>query len=179
MIAQKLNIIYLFAIIAVTSFFTLTGCSDVDPSKGYTSQSLYRDDIQTIHIPQFQNQTLVRNVEYDLTASLCRRIEQHTGYKIISDGSAADTILYGTVVNVQNRVANQQRELDRPMKNFVNLNVVITWKDERSGDFLINDKNYRLNTPFSALNDIAITSALRQAVDEIAIRIVEDMEKPW
>lgn len=166
-------------LLTLAALLICAGCDSTDPTKGYTNRSLFYEDIETIFIPQFQNETFYRTIDYDLTAAVARRIEQESGYKVISSGSRADSTLYGIIEKVDKTVANQQRDLDRPLENRVTLYVRVTWKDERSGEYLIDNKTYPVNMFYAAMKDLEKTSVFREIIDEMAIRIVEDMEKPW
>jgi len=152
------------------------GCRTTDPTRGYTSAGLYRTDIETVYVPIFESELFQREVEYELTRLICRYIELHSPYKVVSDRTRADTMLYGRLTRLRERVMNQQRQLDRPLENQVVLTATVNWKDLRSGEMLINAKTYRLSGDYALLLGAGRTSAIRSAANEMALRIVEDME---
>ena len=159
--------------------FLLLGCQGVDPGKGYTTESLYRTDVQTVFVPMFESQSFRREIEYDLTRAICEQLEVHSPFKVVSDRGRADTILYGRISNVTEKVLTQQRDLDRPLENQIVLAVNVTWKDLRSGEIILNDKKFRISGDYSVLLGQGKDSSVKQAVNDLAVRVVESMEKPW
>jgi len=152
----------------------LTGCQQ----GGYSTDSIYRTDIKTVFVPIFESRSFRRQVEFELTGALTRQIELHTPYKVVSDRSQADTILSGRI-NATEKVLTQEPGLDRPLENQVVLSVQVIWKDRRSGDLLIDNQEFRVSGDYAALLSAGPESAVRQAANELALRIVERMEKPW
>jgi len=146
---------------------------------GYTTDTLYRTYIKTIFIPVFESQSFRRQVEFDLTGAVSRQIDLHTPYKVVSDLSRADSILQGGILSIGETVLAQQRELDRPLENQVILTVSVNWKDLRNGDLIIENQIFQVSGDYAALLSSSSSSATRQAVNELAGRIVEKMEKPW
>jgi hypothetical protein len=59
---------------------------------GYSSQPLYSQDVKSIYVEMFDNTTFRRDLEYDLTDAIAKRIDAETPYKIVSDRSRADTV---------------------------------------------------------------------------------------
>jgi len=155
------------------------GCQDADPNKGYTSANLYRTDVKTVCVKMLENKTFRRSIEFDLTSAICRQIELHCPYKIESDNSKADTVIYGQITSVEEDVLTQQRKLDRPIENLVVLTVEITWKDLRSGEMLMDNQRFRLDSSYAPLLGSTRDIAAKEAADKIAVIIVQAMEKPW
>jgi len=155
------------------------GCQDADPNKGYTSANLYRTDIKTVCVKMLENKTFRREIEFDLTGAICRQIEMHCPYKIESDSSKADTVISGQITSVEEDVLTQQRKLDRPVENLVVLTVEISWKDLRSGEILMDNQKFRLDSSYAPLLGSTRDIAAKEAADKIAVIIVQAMEKPW
>jgi len=160
-------------------FCLSSGCQNGDPSHTYTTSSLYRTDIKTVHVPIFESQTFTRQVEFELHRCLCQRIELHSPFKVVAKADQADTILYGRISNVSEDVLNQQRQLDRPMENELTITAYVTWKDLRSGDLFIDNKEFRISSDYAALLAAGKTGAIRDLTDKLAVRIVDAMEEPW
>jgi len=167
------KLIYSYTLILI-HFIFLTGCQH----GGYSTDSIYRTDIKTVFVPIFESQSFRRQVEFELTGALTRQIELHTPYKVVSDRSQADTILSGRI-NAAEKVLTQEPGLDRPLENQVILFVQVIWKDMRSGDLLIDNQQFSVSGDYAALLSAGPESAIRQATNELALRIVERMEKPW
>ena len=49
---------------------------------GYSNESLFPDQIRSVYVEMFENETFRRGIEYDLTDALAKRIEAETPYKI-------------------------------------------------------------------------------------------------
>jgi hypothetical protein len=127
----------------------------------------------------FQSQSFRRGVEFELTRALAQRIELHTPYKVIADEERADTVIYGTIMNISETVLAQQRDVGRPLDNQVAVSVDVTWKDSRSGELLLDNKRIRVSSQYWVLWAAGQDSAAREAANEAALRIVEAMEQPW
>jgi len=157
----------------------MSGCGQIDPTKGYSNQSLYRTDISTVFVEMFQSQSFRREVEYELTRAASQQLELHSPYKVVSDRRKADTILYGTIKKISEGTLTRQRELDRPLENEVVLLVKVTWKDLRSGEMLLDDYPIKVSGDYAALLGAGRNSATQEALNKAAVRIVEAMERPW
>lgn len=155
------------------------GCGDIDPAESYSSRELYRTDIKTVHVKIFENKSFDRRVEYELHGVLCRQIELHTPFKVVSDRHKADTIIYGQILSVSEKVLAQQRELDRPLESLVVLAVNVNWKDLRNAELLIDNQRFRVSGQYANLAGGGRGSAVKEAANEMARRIVETMEQPW
>jgi len=158
---------------------TVVGCHNSDPAAGYTSTKLHRSDIGTICVQMFHSQSFRRDIEFELTRALAHRIELNTPYKVVADERQADTIIYGTIHNVSESGLAQQRDLDRPVASQVTLAVDVTWKDLRSGEFLLDNQRVRVAAPYWNLLGAGRDSAATGAAELAAARIVEAMEMPW
>jgi hypothetical protein len=98
----------IFAALSAISLFA--GC------RGYTNQSLYTDSVQSIFVEMFDNTTFQRDLEYDLTNAIAKRINAETPYRIVSDKSRADTVLSGKITNISSAALTLERETGRPWK---------------------------------------------------------------
>ena len=155
------------------------GCAQVDPESGYTSADLHSGEIKTVHVKMFENQTFRRGIEFELTGALARQIELHTPYKVVANAGSADTVLSGSILGVGESVLTEQREIDRPLENQVVLLVEVTWKDLRSAELFLDRRLIKASGQYVVLLAAGRDSAAREAANEIAVRIVEQMESPW
>ncbi len=167
--------LFVFMILA----FLAVGCDSVDPERAYSTQLLYDDNIETVCVEMFDSDSFRRGVEYDLTMALVNRIGANTPYKICQDRKEADTVIYGRILNVNERILNQQRELDRPMQEQVLVEAEVTWKDLRSGELLMDKQRFRFSGNYAALMNDSVEAASREAVNKMAVDIVNAMEVGW
>ena len=157
------------------------GCSQ-DPSQGYTTASLYPEDVSTVAVPIWKRGSAVyrRDLERRLTEALIKRIELDTPYKV-TDKSKADTLLEGTITAVGQRVMSFDPEEGRPRDVEMTILVDFTWTNLRTGEILVNKQKFRASGvyyPTSPLDEDSFLGA-EDAINQMARRIVEHMEKPW
>src|SRR4051812_22269663 len=78
----------------------LAGCGYSTGSNGYHWSSLYRQDVQTVHVPIFKNVTFNRGMKSSLSKAAINQLEPTPPYKVAS-ADTADTILEGEITNVR------------------------------------------------------------------------------
>ncbi len=166
------------SLLILSTLLLFSGCQQGSESQ-YTSESLYRTDINTVFIEMFQSQSFRRNVEYDITRAVSQQLELHSPYKVVSDRRKADTILYGNILAINERTELQQRSLDRPILNELDMVVQVTWKDLRSGELILDKHKIKVTDDYTVLLASGRKSAEKKTAESAAIRIVEAMEKPW
>ncbi|MBN1437716.1 MAG: LptE family protein [Sedimentisphaerales bacterium] len=170
MLKKTIGLFIAFIIIA-----WLPGCAQL----GYTTDTLHYDNIETVFIEMFDNNTFRRGVEYDLTRAVATQLELHTPYKVVSNRNTADTILSGNILGIAERVLTEQRDLDRPLENQVTILVEVTWKDFRNGQLLLDHRQISTSGEYVSLLAAGRDSATQEAANEMAVYIVEAMERPW
>jgi hypothetical protein len=156
----------------------LAGCSS-DPRKGYTTENLYPQGIESVCVEMFDNQTFRRGVEFELTHALALQISGHSPYKVVRSRSQADTVVYGSIVSINENVLTQQQDLDRPLENQVVVTVEVNWKDLRTGKMLLDDRKVRATGDYAVLLAAGRDSAHQAAANDIAVRILEAMQSDW
>lgn len=157
-------------------------CCSTDPTKGYTTASLYRENIHTVAVPIWQRGQDVyrRGLEYQLTEAITKRIELDTPYKVVPK-SRADSVLEGRISSIDQRVMSFDPNTGQARDIEIRMSVDFTWVDLRTGEVLVDQKNvhasgvYYFPAPFS--EDFFEGSS--EAVNQMAERVVESMEKPW
>ena len=159
--------------------FILAGCDSVNPEKGYSTASLYDDRIDTVCVEMFDSMSFRKGIEFELTNALVQRIAANTPYKIRANKKDADSVIYGKIVDVSERVLSHQRQLDRPMQEQLIVIAEVTWKDLRTGKLLIDRQRYRFSGHYASLQNDSLMVASQEAVNKIAIEIVESMEQGW
>ena len=160
-------------IIAAAVCFCLAGCG------GYSNESLYPDEVGTVYVEMFENETFNRGAEYELTDALAKRIEAETPYKIVSNRDRADTVLSGRIVAVDKSVLTVERQTGRALEKDVELRAVVSWKNLKTGKLLIDDKTVDAMASYSEWQNQGATYASSLAANKLARKIVELMEKEW
>lgn len=157
---------------------SLTGC-------GYTVGHSYQPDVQTVYVPIFENQTLRRGYEYQLTEAVQRKIQSRTPFRL-AKGVEADTRLTGTIKKIDKSVLGTTQN-DDPRNLNLKFIVEVTWEDMRSGQILsqqqvpINADVVQLISQASFAPEVgqSLATATQRATDELANQIVQLMEAPW
>ncbi|MCI0455976.1 MAG: LPS assembly lipoprotein LptE [Gemmataceae bacterium] len=172
---------------------------------GYSSAPNYDPSIKTVRVPIFENYTLKRGVEDDLTRAVIREIESKTPFKVASEGGAADTELIGRIVSYNKRLI-LYNQLGEVRNAEITMTVELVWRDLRpgcGGEILSLPPRAPpsdLPVPPELLPPVpakpppvvvqgrgtfipelgeSITSAEQSAVRRMAEQIVSMMEKPW
>jgi hypothetical protein len=157
--------------IAATAFLAmlLTGC-------GYTAESLHPAGIRTVAVPIFQNKDFRRGLEDDLTKELVKAIELRTPYKVTTQ-ERADTVIIGTIDSFSESVLTQDNR-DNITEVQMSMYITYQWKDLRTGR-VIHSGAPMQSWYYASKEGQTLRSATSTAVQRLAERIVEDMEKDW
>lgn len=159
----------------------LSGCA------GYRfgTESMFPANIQTVHVPVFENDTFRPFLGERLTEAVVKEIEASTPYKV-TDAASADTILTGRLVSMRKTVLAQERN-GNPRDLETSFQLLVQWTDRR-GDPLTP----QTVVPVS-LFDIQVTEAAhfvpeagqsvstsqQAAIQRLARQIVSQMNAPW
>ena len=171
----------IWAVLTLLMVPLLSGCA------GYQigSNTLYRPNIRSVHVPMFQSDSFRRNLGEQLTEAVCKQIEKVTPYKVVSSAQA-DTILNGRIIDVRKQVMAEDA-LDQPRNIEVNYVIQISWLD-RQGQNLIRHAEIPLPDPMLNIGQEAnfvpesgqsLATAQQELVRKLARQIVSQMEMPW
>jgi hypothetical protein len=170
---------------------------------GYTTRPNYDRGIKTVRVPIFENATIWRGLEFDLTQAVIREIELRTPYKVVSAECNADTELKGKIISF-NKLLLNRNQLNEVREAETTLAVELSWRDLRSGEVLSAPRPKEPGYPFPPppapgeppppppppvlVQSVAtfipevgesITTAQKRNVDRLAVSIVSMMETPW
>ncbi len=155
---------------------TFSGCGSM---KGYSTESLFPDDIGSVYLEMFENQSLERGVEYELTDALAKRIEADTPYKIISSRDRADTLMSGQITSIGTAVLTGERQTGRALEKEVELQAIVSWKNLKTGELLLDSVSVSASATYSEWQNQGFRYASTLAANNLAQKIVELMEKQW
>ena len=164
---------------------------------GYSTAPNYDQSIRTVYVPIFENTTLRRGLEFQVTRAVIREIEAKTPYKVVDCLEKADTELIGKIVGRRKSLinANQVNEIREAE---VMVNVEVTWRDLRPGHMgevlsggFRPDSRLAPNDPRNIPPPVLITplatfipelggslaSAEAKLADHLGIQVVSMMEK--
>jgi len=155
---------------------SLSGCTEIT---GYSSESLFPEDLESVYLEMFDNQTFRRGVEYQLSDALAKRIEAETPYKIVTSRDRADTVMSGHIAQINESVLSMERQMGRALEKEVQLQAVVNWKNLKTGELLIDNQSISAEATYSEyqMQDFGYASTL--AANKLAQRIVEFMENKW
>ncbi len=159
----------------------LAGCGS-DPTRGYVAGGLYPETVQTVAVPIWTRGPEVyrRDLEFRLTEALVKRLELDTPYKVVGRDQA-DTVLEGSIVAVDQQVLSYNPDTGEPRDLEIRLVVSYRWTDLRTGEVLAERENFRAAGVYYPTEPVGQDAFLgsADAVNLLAQRIVETLEKPW
>jgi Lipopolysaccharide-assembly len=154
----------------------LCGCSGI---AGYSNEPLFPKDVHTVCLKMFDNQSFRRGVEYDLSDALAKRIEVDTPYKIVSSSNLADTTISGQITDIGELALSTDRDTGSVLEKEVELRAVVTWKNLKTGELLIDRQPVSASASYSEFQQQDFKYASALAANNLARKIVELMERKW
>lgn len=157
------------------------GCAS-DPTQGYTTKSQYLTSVRTVAVPIWTRgkEVFRRELEFQLTEAIIKRLELSTPYKVV-DKTRADTELRGSIDKVSQRVLSFNPDSGDPREKEITYTVSFTWTDLRSGRVLTKRKaftqagNYIPPAPFGE----DFYQGSEDVINRLAQRIVEQLQADW
>jgi len=165
-----------FCFCAIVLCVGMFGC---ESPGGYSSAQLYQEGITSVYVEMFDNQSFRRGIEYELTDALAKRIEAQTPYKVVSNPDKADTVIGGQILQAGVAVLSIERQTGRAIERQVRLRAVVSWKNLKTGQFIIDNKTVTAAATYSQWQSQSFEYASALAANTMAEKIVELMEKPW
>ena len=162
-----------FRLVFLAAVALIAGCS------GYSSQSLYSQDVKSVYVEMFDNTTFRRDIEYELTDAIAKRIEAETPYKIISDRSRADTVISGKITSLSASTISMEPETGRAIENQAEVTAEFSWKNLRTGEYLMENTAVDAVAGYVEFQEQGFGNAAKVAVSRLAERIVELMQTEW
>lgn len=167
------------AVVAFAVLLTLGGCAS-DPTRGYVWGGTYNQDVSSVAVPIFTNETFERGIHTELTEAIIKEIERVTPWDIGVQG-ATSTVVNGVVTDVSLRRLARDRDTGLVQELAVVLTVSFEWVDERTGEVLVSRRGLRVGESFvparGANEPIEVGRAA--AVQEAAREIVALLRSSW
>ena len=170
----------IFAILLCCCLLTF-GCA----AYRFGPDSLFHPGIQTIHVPIVRNDTFRHDLGVRLSEALKNEIELRTPYKVTGDPNA-DSTLTCRVASESKRVLTET-DTDDPRALDAAIAVRATWTS-RNGELLMQNSiiptediaiTFGQDARFVPEAGQSIDSATQSAIDNLAERIVSQMEVRW
>jgi outer membrane lipopolysaccharide assembly protein LptE/RlpB len=148
------------------------------PKNGYQWHSLYREDVQTVAVPIFTNRDFRRGVEFSLSKAVVNQLEAHSPYKVVPR-ERADTVLEGEIAKVEVSTLSRLYQEGVPQEQSLILTVNFVWKDLRNGRILMERKNFQQAAAFYPTLREGTFVGTQEAVEKLALDIVQQMQAEW
>jgi hypothetical protein len=155
--------------ITILAAVLLSGC-------GYTTESIWRKDVQTVAVPIFTTRSLRRGQEFVLTKAVTEEIMRRSGYTLASNENA-DTILLGEIEELRTPVLVEDSQ-DRIYEYSVSVTMRLVWRDQRTGD-VIYEGNVSESGDAVLSQGESLFSARDEAFRELARVIVDKLLVQW
>ena len=147
---------------------------------GYSTASLYRDDVRTVAVPILGNDTFHRELGADLTEALIKAIESRTPWRVVHEASA-DTVLSGRVRMVELQPISQSPTTGLAQEVLVRMRVDFEWTDLRTGEPLVIRRDFEgtaLFTPSAPARE-PLEHGQFLVVQELAHEMVDELQAGW
>jgi hypothetical protein len=170
---------WLFRLVVLGGLLT-AGCGYGSSAKEdqYRWASVYRQDVQTIAVPIFHNTTFTRGIEMDLTKAVIQQIETATPYKVLPR-ERADAVIEGEIVNAGLSTLSSDTNSAIPQEQILSLSVNFVFKDLRTGQVFADRRNFEQTaTHYPTLGEGQFVSR-QQAVERLAVAIVQELQADW
>ena len=154
----------------------LTGCAGM---LGYSGESIFPQDVESVRVEMFDNDTFRRGTEYELTDALAKRIESDTPYKIVTSEDRADTVISGRIISMGESALSMERELGTVLERELLIIAMVDWKNLKTGELLIERETVSVSATYTSLQNQDFQYASNLAANKLAVKIVELMETEW
>ena len=139
-----------FLTLPLLVFFLSVGCGY--HTAGHAVQ--LPENVKTIAVPAFKNETLTYRIEQMLTASVVREFTTRTHYRILNDPSAdADATLRGTVLSTTASPVTYDTATGRAASVLVVVSMKVTLTD-RNGKVLYQNPAYLFREQYEVSQDL-------------------------
>lgn len=158
-----------------------SGCSAYQ----FGSRSLFRSNIRTIYVPIARNDTFRHDLGVRLTEAVIRVIETRTPYKVTGDPNADSTLTVRFTSESKRVLTETVNDDPRALDAIVTAQAV--WIDRFGNPLMQNQMTVAGNVATEFLQSErlvpeagqSIETTLQAAIEDLAERIVSQMENRW
>lgn len=145
---------------------------------GYKAGGPYRTDVHTVCVEMVGSREFRRDMEFQLTEALKKRIGTNTPYKL-APREKADTILTAELLEERQTAFAPDYRSRQPREKTLTLAVKLLWKDVRTGRILVDQPVELQAVDYLTPTGETEKFAQEKAVDALARQIVEKMYEDW
>ena len=162
---------YKYPVVALLLGAACGGC-------GYSTERPFRSGIKTVHVEMLESKEFRRELEFELTEALVKRIEMDTPYKI-APLRTADTLFSGEILEVREGVYGSDFKTDEPREKSASVVMRFRWKDLRTGQVLVERERFVHSVEYIPPVGETFAKGMVRGMDGMAEAIVETMESTW
>lgn len=157
----------------------ISGCAS-DPTRGYAWGSSYSDQVRSVSVPIFKNETHATGLETQLTEAIVKQIQRSTPW-VVTRGRSADTTLLGTITDVEYDRLSVTPGSGLVQEQAVLIEVKFEWMDNRSGTTLVSRERFSAVSVFVPARGTGERAEVgeRGAVAELAEDVVSELRADW
>jgi hypothetical protein len=149
-----------------------------NPGCSYSTKRPFPESVQTVAVDMFHSKEFRRELEFDLTEAVVKRIQMDTPYRI-RDRKVADTLLEGEILEVRQNAFADEFGTGRPREVAATIVVSCRWKDLRDGKILMEVPRLTYTTSWIPPVRETFAKGMVRGMDGLAEKIVETMESDW
>lgn len=155
------------------------GCAS-DPREGYSFGSSYSSEVRNVHVAMFNNPTMQRGLEVELTDAVIKQIQSSTPWRV-TDSSVADTTLTGTITEAQMRKLSSNRDSGLAQEIAFAIKVDFDWRDARTGKTLVSRRSFSASETFVPTKPVGERLEVGQhaTVQQMARDLVAELRSNW
>jgi hypothetical protein len=170
----------LATLLALAAALPLPGGCAADPARGWSAASVYPMHVRSVAVPIFENTTMERDLEFDLTDAIIKEIQARTPYRVTS-GSRADSILTGQIRSVMRDQLSKSRQTGLSEEVIVSVSIDFQWKDLRTGEAIVEREAFAGHGLFvpSAPSSESIELGRFAVVQQLAADLVSELRHDW
>lgn len=161
------------------SVASVAGCAS-DPREGYSFSSGHDDQVRTIAVEIFDNETFASGLEAQLAEAVSREIMRSTRWRVASTRTA-ETILSGKMTASELRPLSSDQRTGLVQELGVRLTVDFDWIDNRSGKTLVARRSFTAMDTFvpAIRTGERIEVGQTSTIDSLAKAIVAELRSSW
>jgi hypothetical protein len=134
------------------AFLSLAGVECGYHVAGHAAQ--LPENVKTIAVPGFTNQTQTYRVEQTLTAAVVREFVTRTHYHIANDGAQADATLRGTILSTYTAPLTYDSQTGRAASVLVTVGMKVSLTD-RQGKVLFENPSYIFREQYEVSRELS------------------------
>lgn len=144
----------------------------------YTWGGGYRPSVRTVAVPIFDNKSIRRGHEFDLTQAVAREIVTRTPYRIVADPAQADVVVRGTIVQFT-QPALALGVTDTVVQGSVRIEIEVRLVEGRTGKVVAEPAPYAEWASLVPARGETLDTARAEVLDKLARWVVRQLEEPW